>query len=309
VILCAGLTPAWQQVLVFDAFTVGAVNRARQVHWCASGKVLNAARALHHLGAPCKALTLVGGQSGREIREDFERLGIAARWVEGRIPTRVCTTIVDTGRHSATELVPNAAPAGAYEGGTFAAAYAEEAANAAVVILLGSLPAGTPTAYYRDLIAQTPGKVILDARGPELLEALAARPFLVKPNRAELGQTLGRDLSDETDLLAAMRELNDRGAAWVVITNGGKDAYARSGGRSYRLRPPPREVINPIGCGDCMAAGIACATLQGAEPLEAVRYGVAVAAAKLGQVLPGLLNAAEVEAFLPREGCGSGFLS
>ena len=57
-ILAAGLTPAWQQVLVFDAFTPGAVNRAREVHWCASGKVLNAARALHHLGGPARALTV-----------------------------------------------------------------------------------------------------------------------------------------------------------------------------------------------------------------------------------------------------------
>ena len=55
-ILTAGLTPAWQHVLVFDAFTPGAVNRAREVHWCASGKVLNAARGLHHLGGPAERI-------------------------------------------------------------------------------------------------------------------------------------------------------------------------------------------------------------------------------------------------------------
>src|SRR6202011_2293513 len=106
-ILAAGLTPAWQQVLVLESFRPGAVNRARQVYWCASGKVLNAARALHHLGAPCKALTLVGGTPGEEIRRDCARLGIAARWVEATAPTRVCTTILDSTRHGATELVPN----------------------------------------------------------------------------------------------------------------------------------------------------------------------------------------------------------
>jgi len=108
-ILAAGLTPAWQQVLVFDTFTPGEVNRAREVHWCASGKVLNVARALDSLGGPCKALTLVGGTPGQEIRRDFEQLGIAARWVEASRPTRVCTTILDTGRQAAaTELVPEA---------------------------------------------------------------------------------------------------------------------------------------------------------------------------------------------------------
>ena len=91
-ILAAGLTPAWQQVLVFDAFTPGAVNRARQVHWCASGKVLNVARALHQLGGRSKALAPVGGTLGQVIPRDFDRLGIAARWVEVGHPTRVCTT-------------------------------------------------------------------------------------------------------------------------------------------------------------------------------------------------------------------------
>ena len=45
-ILAAGLTPAWQQIVEFDGFAVGQVNRARSVHWCASGKVLNVGIAL-----------------------------------------------------------------------------------------------------------------------------------------------------------------------------------------------------------------------------------------------------------------------
>ena len=41
-ILSAGLTPAWQQILVFDGFRYGEVNRAAEAVWCASGKVFNA---------------------------------------------------------------------------------------------------------------------------------------------------------------------------------------------------------------------------------------------------------------------------
>jgi len=41
VILVAGLTPAWQQILRFDDFRPGEVNRASEVQWCCSGKVLN----------------------------------------------------------------------------------------------------------------------------------------------------------------------------------------------------------------------------------------------------------------------------
>jgi len=297
-ILTAGLTPAWQQVLVFDTFTPGEVNRARQVYWCASGKVLNVARALHSLGGPCKALVPVGGTPGQQIRQDFARVGIEARWVETTRPTRVCTTILDTSRHTATELVPEADPLTDKELDTFLAAYAEEAKTATVVVLIGSLPPGTPARLYGDLLAHTPGRVILDARGQELLQVLPSKPFLVKPNRSEVNRTLDRELKDDQALFDAMRELNEAGAEWVVVTDGPKPAYARTRGQLYRLQPPIREVVNPIGCGDCMAAGIGWALFTGQSPLEAIRFGVGTAAAKVGQLLPGVVELSGLDAMV-----------
>jgi 1-phosphofructokinase family hexose kinase len=299
VILTAGLTPAWQQILLFDSLTLGEVNRARQVHWGASGKVLNAVRALHHLGAACKTLTLVGGATGEAIRHDIAALGITARWIEGNTPTRICSTLLDRSRRQATELVPNAAQATADELESFRAAYVDEAATAAVVVLIGSLPVGTPPGYYRDLLAHTSGKVVLDARGPELLEALRAQPFLVKPNRGELQQTLGRELRDDAELFDALREINERGAEWVVVTDGRNPVYARSRHHLYRLQAPRMEVVNPIGCGDCMAAGIAQGLLMGHEPLDAIHRGLAVAANKVGQLLPGFVERDQVERLVP----------
>jgi 1-phosphofructokinase family hexose kinase len=295
VILVAGLTPAWQQVLVFDAFTVGEVNRAREVHWCASGKVLNAARALHFLGGPDRALTVVGGTVGGAIERDLARLGVGARCVEVSAPTRVCTTILDSAQSGATELVPNAPGLSESEQAAFLTAYEEEARTASVVVLIGSLPPGTPDTFYRDCLVQTPGEAILDARGPELLAALDAKPFLVKPNREELGRTLGRDLRDDAALWDAMDELNRRGAEWVVITDGRNPVHACSDGRRYRLQAPARKVVNPIGCGDCLAAGIARALFLGQEPLDALRYGMAAAAEKVTRLLPAFQEPVQVE--------------
>jgi fructose-1-phosphate kinase PfkB-like protein len=210
--------------------------------------------------------------------------------VETARPTRVCTTVLDTSRHTATELVPEAGPLTGEELDAIRAAYIEEARTAALVVLIGSLPPGTPAGLYRDLLGQTPGRLILDARGPELLQALAGKPFLVKPNRAETSRTLGRELEDDQALFHAMRELNEAGAEWVVVTDGPNPVYASTRGQLYRLEPPHREVVNPIGCGDCLAAGVARALFTGQAPLEAIRFGVAVAAAKAGQLLPGLLE-------------------
>jgi tagatose 6-phosphate kinase len=299
-ILAAGLTPAWQQILVVDQVCLGEVNRAREVHWCASGKVVNAARAVHRLGGPVQALTLVGGSPGQAIQRDCNRLGLAARWIAAETPTRVCTTLIELRAHLATELVPNAAAATESERIAFRAAYVEEAAEAGVVILIGSLPAGTPEDYYRELLRHTPGKAILDARGPELLAALTEKPFLVKPNRQELERTLDRPLRNEAELLTAMQELNERGAQWVVITDGPKPVYACSLDERYRLLGPVRDVLNPIGCGDCMAGAIAWAIDHGLEPVEALRWGVAAAADKVQRLLPGQLDLDQVRSLVPR---------
>ncbi|HEX5446417.1 MAG TPA: PfkB family carbohydrate kinase, partial [Pirellulales bacterium] len=166
------------------------------------------------------------------------------------------------------------------------------ASHAELVVLSGSLPARTPASFYRDLLAVTPGRVVLDARGPELLEALPCRPLVVKPNREELARTLDRPLDDEAALLAGMRELNDRGAQWVVITEGKHAVWASSAQEVFRLQPMAiGRVVNPIGCGDCLAAGVAWGISQGHDVVEAVRIGIAAAAQNAAQLLPGRLDA------------------
>jgi len=287
VILTAGLTPAWQQILVFDAFRFGEVNRAREARWCASGKVFNAGIAAHRLGGPSLTLATVGGPPLAEINREFDAIGVPRRWVITQSATRVCTTILDRATHRITELVENGRPLGTAEIDEFRRAYAEEAAKAEVAVIIGSLPAGTPESLYRELVQCTPCPVVLDFRGPGLLDALEFKPLVVKPNREELGRTINRPLATDEDLLEAMRSLNARGAQWVVITQGEGPVWVTSATKTYRLSPPEaEEIVNPIGCGDAMAATIAWATRAGRDMVEAVRLGVAVAGENLRQLFP-----------------------
>src|SRR5690242_9889208 len=92
-ILAAGLSPAWQQILAFDAFHIGEVNRAHETHACASGKVLNVGLALHRLGANVRTLSLIGGAAAEQIKDEFAAAGAAGCWIDAASPTRVCTTV------------------------------------------------------------------------------------------------------------------------------------------------------------------------------------------------------------------------
>ena len=80
-IIAAGLSPAWQQILLFDRFTPGEVNRAAQSHWCASGKVLNVGIAVGRLGTECRTVSPVGGPAQESFDREFAELGITVDWV------------------------------------------------------------------------------------------------------------------------------------------------------------------------------------------------------------------------------------
>jgi tagatose 6-phosphate kinase len=338
-ILAAGLSPAWQQILVVDAFRLGEVNRAREAHWCGSGKVLNVGIALAHMAAArsrllshsasprndlsgsgvaplasslfadgdsgpiCRTLSVIGARARAAIEPELQALGVDCQWVETAAETRICTTIVDRAAGRTTELVENAPPLTAGEISGFRQAFAREAATAQIAILTGSLPGGMPATFFRELlesVARRPSasalgthapEIVLDVRGPELLAALACRPLIVKPNREEVKHTLQRELNSDADLHAAMHELNDRGAQWVVVTNGAAPVWASHSGNLYRFDPPRVDVVvNPIASGDCLAAGIAWATASGRDMLEAIQYGIAAAADNLGQLLPARLD-------------------
>lgn len=294
-ILSAGLSPAWQQILVFDSFRYGEVNRAREAHWCTAGKVTNAGNAAHHLGGPSLTLAPAGGPPLREMEREFDRLGVPRRWIETASATRVCTTILDRASGTMTELVENGRPLLPHELDAYRAAYAEEAARAEVVVITGSLPAGTPDSFYRDLLERTACPAVLDFRGEGLLSVLDLKPLLVKPNREELAQTVSRPLDDDAELRAAMQSLNRRGARWVAISQGAGPVWLSSTSEVYRLYPPPvDEIVNPIACGDCMAAGIARAVCDGREMLDTIKFGIA-AAENLRKLPPARLDSRRVE--------------
>ncbi len=290
-ILSAGLTPAWQQIMLFDTFRYGEVNRAAEVHWFAQGKVLNAGIASHHLGGPSLTLAPLGGPALEPIDREFAQLGVPHRWVPTQSATRVCTTILDRTARTMTELVENGRPLLPNELDAFRHAYAEEAAKAGVVILTGSLPTGVAHTFYRALLERTPCPAVLDFRGDGLVDCLDLKPLAVKPNREELAQTVGHPLDTDNQLLGAMRGLNRRGAQWVVVTHGAAAVWLTSASQTYRFGSLTVDApVNPIGSGDSMAAGIAWAVRAGCEMPDAVRIGIAAAAQNVRRLDTGRID-------------------
>jgi tagatose 6-phosphate kinase len=283
VIVAVGTSPAWQRTLEIPSLGIGSVNRVRAVHECAAGKAVNVAVAAHRLGEQSLVLTTSGGTTGQRLVEDLSLLGVELRTVPVATPTRVCTTLL--GDAGATELVEPAGSMTGLEIEQFIQAFAD-LRRAAVVVLSGSLARGVPSSLYAELARLARGAVVVDACGSALLAALEAGPLVVKPSRGELERTLECTLDRERDLRDAMAFLVARGARWVVLSDGGEALWVLGQGVVYRAVPPAVSIVNPIGSGDCLAAGIACGIGRGLAVQDAVRLGMACAAANLATVLP-----------------------
>lgn len=296
-ILAAGLSPAWQEILVFDQLRTGEVNRARESHWCASGKVLNVAVAARALvrETSVAAISVLGGTTGNLIEEEFRSLGVQLSKIETRAATRVCTTLLDRQTGVTTELVENARAMLESEWEEYLAEFQRIGPSAEICVFTGSLPQGAPADFLPRLNDAAACRWLLDIRGEDLMSLLPRKPWLVKPNREELAATFQRDLTREENLQQAMRELLDLGGESVLITRGNAAAMLAFGDETWRFTPPKVATVNPIGCGDSLAAGIAVATQEGGDLVEAVRFGIAAAAHNAELLLPARLNRSRVE--------------
>ncbi len=298
-IVCPNL--CLDRVVVVRDFATGRVNRSESTAVLASGKGLNVARAARVLGAEVTVVGVMGNdEAGRSIARGARAHGIHLHAVRVEGPSRVCTLIVDPGRE---ETVINE-PGPAVEAG--AARLLMEAVlaglrRARTVVLAGSLPPGLSDDFYAQAIGAARTKqipVLLDAAGTPLRLGLAAHPQLVKVNRAELADATGRSLSSLEDVLAGAGDLLTPGCQ-VVVTMGAEGAALVAPEGRWHLTPPSVQRVNTIGAGDSLTAGLAVSLLRGLPLREAARAGIAAAAADVTSLLPGTIDAAQVQALLP----------
>lgn len=297
-ILCVGTTPAAQRVMVFERLVTDEVNRAIRCLDGVAGKSINVAKVLHALGEPVLATGFIGGERGRQIAAELHSRGIAVDFVSVPVETRQCVTVIDQSQGTITELVEESRPVSAPDYQRLLTIIRHRAPRARALVLSGTITPGGPVDFYQQCAesGQDSGTlVVVDAKGPLLMEALKARPGLVKPNHRELESTVGRELGTVPDVIDAMRELQGRGAHRVVVTAGREPFLALEGQSVWRVEPPAIVAVNPIGSGDAFTAGLVWALNRGDELGEACRWAVAAGAANALNLMAGELERKDVE--------------
>jgi 1-phosphofructokinase family hexose kinase len=297
-ILCIGTTPAAQRVMVFHKLALDAVNRAVTTLDGAAGKSVNVAKVLRALGEHPVATGFLGGDRGEELRTLLAAQGIELDFVPVTPRTRQCITLLDKSAGTHTELVEESQPVTATDYENLMRVIQRRVTSCRAVIMSGTIAPGGPADLYSHAthLAHDAGALsVVDAQGPTLIEALRARPGVVKPNRLELAATVKRELGDEAAVISAMRELGERGAQRVVVTAGKEPTLAFDGRSFWTVKAPRIDVVNPIGSGDAFAAGLLWRLLRGEDLGEACRWAAAVGAANALTTMAGEVHPDDVK--------------
>jgi fructose-1-phosphate kinase PfkB-like protein len=169
-----------------------------------------------------------------------------------------------------------------------------------VCLLCGSSAAAS---LYGDIIALAHHRgvrCLLDSSGEALKRGLAAQPYGMKVNVHELAGCVGERLPDRAAQLRALRAVRSGGVAIAAVSLGAEGLLATDGASDWHCELRMDNVVNTVGCGDAMLAGMATALLDTADPLEMLRWGVACGAANTQVVGAGFIERSEVEALLSR---------
>ena len=273
--------PSVDRTIEVDTLRPGTVIRARASRVDAGGKGVNVARALAAHGRKATAVLPSGGAEGAQLEALLAGAGLDLHTVRIAGSIRANVTVVEADG-TTTKLNEPGPGLSQDELDALAVTLTDAAARADWVVLSGSLSPGAPADWYATLVRRLRGtrpRVAIDSSGPPLAAAIAARPDLIKPNREELAELVGRPVDTIADVVGAARTLVAAGVHTVLTSLGPAGAVLVRRDAAWHATAAALEPRSTVGAGDALLAGYLAAGAGGAGALaEAVAWGSAAAA-------------------------------
>ena len=299
--------PAIDYVVKMDGFTLGETNRTAGEEYFFGGKGINVSIILNELGLDTTAMGFISGFTGRALEEGLQNQGIRTAFVEldeSKGITRINMKIKSGEGDSITETEING------QGPHITEAAAEQLlgrikalSDDDILIISGSVPKTMPEDTYEQILAcltvsdRSDGMripVVVDATGDLLMNVLAYRPFLIKPNNDELSEMLESPMDETEQIIEGAKELRRRGARNVIISRGSKGAVMVTETDDVIVQEPiPGKTVNSVGAGDSMVAGFVAGYIKENSYEYALRLGTAAGSATACS--PGLASREEIE--------------
>jgi 1-phosphofructokinase len=291
--VCAN--PCVDRSVYIDSFTFGGMNRITHTREDGCGKGVNVALVCRAFGLKAACIGIMPHERNALILDRLARGGCETEFIPCGGAVRVNTKVIDAATGVTTELNERGPEASAAEFGQLLETAVYWAGKSSHIVFSGSVPPGSSAGIYKTMIDKVKAAApkcscVLDAEGALFAEGLKASPQIVKPNRYELELLCGRKLSRVADVHTEAQKIISLGVRIAAVSLGADGAYITDGNEAFFAPAVDVKVVNTMGAGDSMVAGLLLGLTQGLPLEETFRRGVAAAASSLSAEGTGLVD-------------------
>ena len=274
-------SPTLDYIVGVEHFRTGSINRTTSETIYPGGKGINVSLTLKRLGFENTALGFTAGFTGAEIRRLLHGYGVECNFISveqgmSRINMKILSDEETAINGQGAKVTPE----------NIGTLYARLRClvDGDFLVLAGHIPDSLPSNMYEQVLMMLENRrlnVIVDAEKEALTDTLKYKPFLIKPNRDELGDIFGVKLQGREEVVPYARKLMEMGARNVLVSLGADGAVLLAeNGLIYSSPALKGNVVSTVGAGDAMVAGFLAGYLSSdGDYLNAFKKGLCAGAA------------------------------
>lgn len=296
------LNPALDKLLSVDEIVIGEANRTCCLAASAAGKGIDVAKVLRDLDYEVSATGFLGGDVATVFVNCFKKEKIENCFIPIQESTRTNIQLFDK-NGKRTEFLEKGPTVSTQECESLMAKVQKLAAKSQAITICGSAPNGVSNDYFRALIqtAKKSGAIVITDTSGELLKiAINEKPHLIKPNRTEMMELMGKSDAKDTEIIAFAQQLVKNGIPYILVSLGGDGAMLVCEQGVWRGKAPEVEVKSTLGCGDTMVASLSLSLEKKLPPNEMLQNAIALSSANAMTFETAHIKVEDYEALLPR---------
>ena len=276
--------PALDYITQVENFKIGEINRTKTETILPGGKGLNVSIVLKNLEIENTALGFIAGFTGEELKRKLELKGVMTDFIKVKEGvTRINVKISSENNKIEETALNGIGPKITKNDIEELFKKLDEVIIEDIVILSGSIPKNINKDIYKEICKKLSEKgitFVVDSTQELLMSILQYTPFLIKPNKEELEETLNCKISTNDEIINAAKELKKRGAQNVLVSLGKDGAILLTKDDKVLVSKAPKgKIVNTIGSGDSMVAGFLAGYCKTKDYEYALKVGVAAGSA------------------------------